>query len=546
MTLGRFISGFGNPNVNYNILGQLQFEPHGSSGTAILKPPQPVEVPDSSKGDCFTITTREDKCFSVSVVEEDCFKISSIEEEDKEIEPPSLINISGFKSVKDLIGRGSNSLIVLGRYEPSSKEPVRPVVAIVDFLSNDVNNLTKILGVTAYKNLDSYDEPIELEEASLEAFDTDTSIKNFAIRTSTQMIYIESTFLNEKARVENAFALAYPFAHTDDSYWTALNYSDGTTKTYSGDADDHRMYLKQDSHLGLPITHSYDEVIGKMRLNVTEGYMVNHEDYSNYSMAGAKPLFADPYIGVYWLGSQGTSYSVGMGNYTTSRDINNNSDINILGSNSFITPVKVLANQDYEVFENPDNPGKWKWSIDLGVKAQVSPFPTEVDITSVFLNIRPNIAFGDGFFVVGEVLSKTVNYQWENRKGNFYNPIPDGIVYVSNHAPWLERNGGHLTVTGGTDGADFYLAPFTEDNTQKVQTTSRWFVMGTSAIDSSYSYVVENLPAENGITGAVVGDRCIIPLETPTEGGDGIIYILSQEYDLNEHKTATTPVIFPS
>lgn len=144
MNLGRFISGFGDPNVNYNILGQLIHEPHGYSGTAILQPPQPVEVPDSSKGDCFTITTQEDKCFSVSVVEEDCFKISAVEEDEIPFKDFDLERFGIYNSI-DIHVQSINSMFVLGHLKDNITQEIYPalidVLITTDIESGSIKNM---------------------------------------------------------------------------------------------------------------------------------------------------------------------------------------------------------------------------------------------------------------------------------------------------------------------------------------------------------------------------------------------------------------------
>ena len=90
----------------------------------------------------------------------------------------------------------------------------------------------------------------------------------------------------------------------------------------------------------------------------------------------------------------------------------------------------------------------------------------------------------------------------------------------------------------------FVKVPFTSD-LRKVQNGDNWVSQGIVALSKDYDKYVNNMPELNNIPSAIVGERCLVPFETPVKDENGDYVVIDQSFNLSENLIDTRDIIFP-
>jgi len=511
-------------------------------------------------GECFSVSTQDKDCFSITTSDDyndSCFVVRCVDDRDAiELPPPPTLYVKGFSKIRDIINHGQLDLIVLGWYTPPNGSE-RPVIAIINYSSASSGDISNLISVGVYTNLDAFsDGNLDINDCSLEAFDTTSGLKNIAIVSTDEVVYISSIILEEISVVTDASALSHPFAYTEDTYWTTGTEWDGTYHSHPFDD-----LVQSKRYMYRP----WFTLTGDEPSNIDEWDDLYPDDFGTVESAKNElcvdgwgydadltEVYDLGYWEYYWHDGQNhwvwstwtllTGYfdfsgtvSRQEGGYSTiSKNITSGAEELTEGLNHFTGVTSVLPRTPY-------NAGATSWSgqSPLGARGELLTMPSEVNLGSAFLNVREGIAFGDGYFVDGGN-GDSVAYYWENRTGGY---VECSWYYQDD---FYVRSYRYLVGTASTtEGKSFYLAPFIPENTKKVQVADNWYSMGTVAISKDFGYIIEEMPSLYGIPSAIVGNRCLVPIETPTADAQGNMIIIDQEFNMDDEKIATRPIIFP-
>lgn len=494
------------------------------------------DVADSAKGECFTVKlTSPSECFTTKLTSPpECFFIRCEDDTtDVEIVPPEL-SVRGFTKIRDVVEHGLGYLIVLAWYEINNVST--PVVAKLLFTPNSDGDILRISGMYGYKRLDSFYPPIDINDSSLETFDPTTAVKNIAIKTSTEVIYLDGLLLELEARVTDPLALTHVFSNTDDAYWTGLQSDVSSTIPPPVNILPHRYaYIKTDQSWINYLLHDYTiaEAIAKQHELVSQSFVLSTNDFTSFNLYGGNnpPDGHAVYASMIWHTSGSSLPSVSDGKFNTiTRSIYDLSESLIDGGNAFTTNAKSTVNP-YTESVDPYRPQYMNYETG-GITFTPEPIATE--LTDIFYNIRDKLAFGNGFLAVGENIGKSSAGYLEVRSGKYQPNPPSGVIITENQL-WLDIYVSTYSYVSNIQEADVYLVPFTTD-TRKVQVNEKWISMGTVAISADFTNYVDDMPETNNIVGAVVGGRCVVPIDPPVQRDDGSWLLLNQEYIFEDNE----------
>lgn len=247
MTLGRFISGFGNTNPNLTVLGQQMFVPHGSSGTAVLMVAPRTKDIETSKSDCFLTKVFDKPCFYTRVKEDACFYIKDEEEEEN---PPFTETVDfadiGFTEIKCVQAHGLNEIIVIGKYKEQPDSEEEEVIATVIYIPSVIGGIGSLQGVYLYEPISTFGiKYVDIDR--LDGYDALTTLSKICIcMVDKNVIWIDPQLYIESSRthdfaVYNGEAHADPFCE-EDSYGLGDAYFDGEAPhTYPGSVKQYQV-----------------------------------------------------------------------------------------------------------------------------------------------------------------------------------------------------------------------------------------------------------------------------------------------------------------
>jgi hypothetical protein len=152
-------------------------------------------------------------------------------------------------------------------------------------------------------------------------------------------------------------------------------------------------------------------------------------------------------------------------------------------------------------------------------------------------------------------------YKWTGRSDIVHWCQDGGVVAAKEDSPFrvhaLVNNGKKGTVgTEGCENQDYfgevsitselsllgkewtpekYTKLPTSGDPRKIQTGSLWTAFGESCINKDKTYICKNLPTcPSGKSGAVIDDRCIIPMEN--QAGSTALFTLDISYKISDHQ----------
>ncbi|RLA69950.1 MAG: hypothetical protein DRG30_09700 [Epsilonproteobacteria bacterium] len=504
---------------------------------------------------CYEISKNESAgtCYSLIVNQGGaCYSVTSTDDEDGgggEGPLPEKLAIKNIYEVKDIILNGLRHIAFLGLYEYDKEgeksENGEPVVARAVYTPryDEFGGIQGSIIIVTYEYLSDFDPPIPYENISLESFDIGDGTSNIAIRTETEMIYLESFSFSELSRQEG-YALKYPFAHTDDTYWTELTHDTGDTSTPPRPAISEHLEYQSNYYSHAPVTMTWDEYEEYIALITSKKYAIEVNDFSRRVEVGDAPgTGSNKYTRrSTWINSYAGELPSGLniGQKTVSRDIVSNDDVYLDGMNHYVSNPRVSLPAPYTESVNPYRSYEYNWSMGVGARYSAGNMPTEIDLSKIFLAVRPDFVIGEGYISLGGVSSSanTEVLYWETQSGKFWDPSQGGYFPPDNQEYWKNYNRSFFYAEGHTAGARFVLAPF--DSQIKLQVGSDWIAMGTVAISviSDYRYIVTDLPVNaEGIAGAILDGYCIIPIESPEDG-----FVLDQSFKMEDTQVETSDV----
>jgi len=487
--------------------------------------------------------------------------------EDEELEyiaPPELA-IPTIIRIFDVIGCGSDAIIIIGTQKEEGKEEIN-IIAKVDFWTLSTGGFYSFKYIDYITSLNDFAPSIDIESSSLESFDVSSSSSNIAIRTESEMIYFSHSWLNgfkEIARVGGE-ALTYPFAYTDTTHWTSQSgideerYMKPSPNAFIGDVAQTLIGSAKGSGPHPPDNPAVNDLadLPIMTRNVTDPASIESWGKENfyavtpevrYPRATQLIRFHIPYTGYTPSDPITPEIEEGVpglvptyipvGNYSIAKEITTLADVKIRGNNHF--SVNICS-------ESSSSP------------TTIHPLPSSIG-SEIFLNIRPQNIFGEGYFcrVPSDYIDEDDPNTMPQDEGFWketvtVSPIPDidilwdvydkDIIKYSRSFISAPANAGSGGGSPHQQPRVFIKVPF-KDGGIKVQTSNEWVSMGVVAISANTFYYVDNLPEFNSIPGAVISGRCIIPVTPEDTDFNGNYFLLNQEYIIKDHSKPTTKII---